>query len=220
MPWTLGRQMKLSHHCLHVAEKGTCSSAVGEHLRLEETQLEALRVVHSGPLVTSGLVKPPLFAETRLALARGGIERDTQRKESAPGERSAQVWVWQQLWRLGLNVNETSFKPAVKTTDQAYFDPDPVIAPIVTSIPSAAQQFRVASDMVAEGYEHLVPVEYSGHDREATLIDPKWIRQLATFAIGDRTYWLVQSYFTVGTGSGATAISWPRCTGRRTARAR
>ena len=69
-------------------------------------------VAHSTPRP----VKQPLLAETRLALTRGGIERDAPRKRGARGEASEQAWVWNRLWHLGLNVNDAStLKIGVRT---------------------------------------------------------------------------------------------------------
>jgi hypothetical protein len=191
--WRLGSQLKLSHHC-NRDEKGLCLSNTSDKKlwRRTESRLAALRVLHSGRRSALLAVKQPLLAETRLALTRGGIERDAPSKGGTRGEASEQAWVWNRLWHLGLNVNDaTTLKAPVRTIDSKEVEYR-VIAPIVASIPSAAHRFPIGA---RDG------LLYTGEEREATLIEPKFIQQLATFAIGERTYWLVQSHFAQGAGS-------------------
>ncbi|MCC7251067.1 caspase family protein [Hyphomicrobium sp.] len=195
--WCLDGPLLLSHHCA-LDTNGVCGAhtADEEAWKRELAELAALRLVHKGP--PAAPAPQQLVAEARLATTRGGFAMHRSDKRAGPSAEDAQSSVWSRLQQLDLTVNgEGPLKPAVELIDweKAYDHPDQVIAPIIASIPSAAKRLPIRET----GGD--VDPEYSGHDSEATLIDPTWIRQLATFSVGERTYWLIHSYYSQGASS-------------------
>jgi hypothetical protein len=70
--------------------------------------------------------------------------------------------------------------------------------------------------LAASGKRYVDEGLYYGDDREATLINPLLIEQLATFSIGKGTYWLVRSE----KPEGVSSLAWRLSTGQRRTRAR
>jgi hypothetical protein len=133
---------------------------------------------------------------------------DAPRKTGARGEEGEQVWVRSSLLNLGLNINgsASTLNVAVKTIKEP--SPYRIIAPIVETIPSAAHRFPIKegkadgyTSQEANGRWYVNEGLYGGDGREATLINPLLINQLATFSIRGRTYWLVQSADDEGRGA-------------------
>ena len=81
---------------------------------------------------------------------------------------------------------------------------DNVIAPIVRAVSKAGAVFRASNKKDYIDLEDISVDAYYGLKNEAKLIDPRTIRQLANWRVGDQSYWLIHSFF----DNGASSRNW------------
>lgn len=184
--WHLGGPLQLSHACIQ-DDADTCTSQAenDEKGAAELKTLASHRVEHVGR--RNQRSEPVQVADARLIIARAA---------SGAVSPKADRNVWQRLEQLGLPVNAGSREDVPITSfgwDVAYDHPETIAGQIVSKLPGARPILSGSAENAPDG----IP-DYVDETHEIKLIDPKRVRDIASFKAGGLTYWLITEDYQQG----------------------
>ena len=207
--WQFPDAMRLSHLCLE-GNDGKCVGRLVDFQQAltdpedEQVRLLKMRITHNELAALNASDSGMQQADARLITVRGAGQRAGRRGSETLASSST---VWDRLAQLLLNVKDGAALQPISQGDDAKSatqEGDNVIAPIVRAISKASAVFRASNKKDYIDLEDISVDAYYGLKNEAKLIDPRTIRQLASWRVGDQSYWLIHSFF----DNGASSRNW------------
>ena len=204
--WQFPDAMRLSHLCLE-GNDGKCVGRLVDFQQAltdpedEQVRLLKMRIAHNELAALNASDSGTQQADARLITVRSAGQRAGRRGSETLASSST---VWDRLAQLLLNVKDgTALQPISQGDDakSATQEGDNVTAPIVRAISKASAVFRASNKKDYIDLEDISVDAYYGLKNEAKLIDPRTIRQLANWRVGDQSYWLIRSFFDYGASS-------------------
>jgi hypothetical protein len=204
--WRFPDPMQVSHLCLELTD-GKCVGRLAdwqdvladpedENARLAKTRVMHKRLASSIPASVGA--RGGERADARLIGMRG--ERNGQRGREADT-------LWSRLAQLlsegKADATLSPISRGVSAADETKGN-EGVLAAIVRAIPKARAALRASSKGDFVEPDDVAGDTYYGLKNEAKLIDPRLIRQVATWRVGDQSYWLIHAFF----DNGASSRNW------------